>query len=88
MRLPYAPTQLPNLGQPGPVLREGVVADLLLPSLAPPASVAVCLADPVPQIGPDGGVSCQQLVITSCHCLWSPSEKSVPELPSRGGLVH
>ena len=55
MRLPYALPQLPDLGQPGPALREKAVAGLLLSSPAPPALVVRHLVDLVLQVGADGG---------------------------------
>ena len=48
--LPYILPQLPDLGKPGPALREEVVADLFLSSPTPPTPVVVCLTDLILQV--------------------------------------
>ena len=67
MCLPDFFPQFPDLGQPGPALREEVVAGLLLSSPTPLTLIICRPADLVPQVGADGGVSGQQLVVAPCH---------------------
>ena len=67
MRLPDFLPQFPDLGQPGPALREEVVAGLPLSSSTPPTFIICRPADLVLQVGADGGVSGQQLVVAPCH---------------------
>ena len=66
MRLPDFLPQFPDLGQPGPTLREEVVAGLLLSSPAP-TFIVRHPANLVLQVEADGGVSGQQLVVAPCH---------------------
>ena len=55
MRLPDFLPQFPDLGQPGPTLREQVVASLLLSSPAPPAPIIRRPANPVLQVDEAAG---------------------------------
>ena len=80
MRLPDFLPQFPDLGQPGPAHREKVVASLLLSSPAPPTHIIRRPANLVLQVGADGDMPGQQLVIW----LWRPPEESASEPSSRG----
>ena len=61
--LPYVLPQLLDLRQPGPALREKVVAGLLFSSPAPPKFVIHGLVNPVLQVRADRRVTGQELVI-------------------------